>query len=159
MYKVLNFKACFSPLLRKRVNWEVVPVYDFPYISIIDGKKWQIGTNDFPIDEKYSLYIDGKLKIEFSSWPKKYWGEEPERRWNLLMDEVENIDKWKQGHPVDKINIEYGNHVNVVSGKHKGVSGYVTNLEGIEPEPIYYIEVAMGTGVKVKQSDIKKIGS
>ncbi len=89
MYKILNFKAWFSLLLRKKVNWDIAPEYDYPYFAYVAGKKWQISCNDFPYDEKYSLYIDGVLKIEFSYWPEKYWGEEPERKWLLLMDEVD----------------------------------------------------------------------
>jgi hypothetical protein len=87
MYKELNFKAWFSPCLRKHVTWSANQSYDFPYVAIVKDQKWQIEFNDFPIEEKYSLYINDKLKVEFSYWPKA-WGYEPEKEWHELINSM-----------------------------------------------------------------------
>ena len=75
----------------KELTWDVKPNYEFPYVAFVNDQEWKIQPNDFPIEEKYSLFIEGQLKVEFSFWPEKYWGEEPEKKWNLLMDKVEKI--------------------------------------------------------------------
>ena len=89
MYKLINFKALISRYLRTNVEWNVQANYEFPYISIVKDKEWKIQTHEFPLEEKYSLYINDQLKLMFSFWPEKYWGAEPEKRWNKLMDSIE----------------------------------------------------------------------
>jgi hypothetical protein len=90
LYKIINLRALISKYLRTEVTWDVAPDYEFPYVAKVGNDEWKIQTNAFPEEEAYSLYTNGRLVLEFSRWPEKYWGREPDERWQELMDKHGN---------------------------------------------------------------------
>lgn len=42
---------------------------EFPYIHYHKCQLWKVRTNDFPLQNLYSILIGEKVVIEFNSWP------------------------------------------------------------------------------------------
>ncbi len=54
------------------VRWKPTGKPEFPYKAIVDGEVWTVRVNDFPVEELYTLIIDGQEMVEFNDWPKAW---------------------------------------------------------------------------------------
>jgi len=68
-------------------------------------------------------------------------------------------ERFITGVPIDGIPFAHNQNVVVVSGRHKGTSGFLISIEAIQPETKFLLENMMGRDIVVGLSEIEAVSS
>ncbi len=58
----------------RQIAWTKTGDAEFPYRAILDGCTYTLRVNDFPEEHMYTLLIDEKRCVDFTSWPPAWSG-------------------------------------------------------------------------------------
>ena len=61
-----------AEVYRKSVNWRETDDVDFPFEAEVDGMRWRLRLNDFPIEPLLTLFIDDREWGTFDDWPPSW---------------------------------------------------------------------------------------
>jgi hypothetical protein len=63
---------------------------------------------------------------------------------------------WFSSQPIPGVAFDLNDSVRIKTGAHSGEIASVISLESLEPAPVYMVELADGTDLKVTESDLER---
>ncbi len=58
--------------VRRAVAWRLGDDAEHPYVVDVDGRRWELRLNDFPVEPLYTLLVDGQEAGDLEEWPEAW---------------------------------------------------------------------------------------